>query len=80
MVPAAAGGQGTCAYGAPGSKSMQVSTGQMHVLHEPGEPQLADLGTKPLPRQRLQEDSDRKVKTLTTETEVKDPLPVESSI
>ena len=103
----------------------QVSTGQMRVLHEPGETQLADLGTKPLPRQRLQElvalwrlkDSDRKVRTLTTETaqaqlpqssttglaglvtkllllaqglcgvaessrvgEVKDPLPVESSI
>ena len=54
----------------------QVSTGQMRVLHEPGETQLADLGTKPLPRQRLQElvalwrlkDSDRKVRTLTTET------------
>ena len=102
----------------------QVSTGQMRV-HEPGETQLADLGTKPLPRQRLQElvalwrlkDPDRKVRTLTTETaqaqlpqscatglaglvtkllllaqglcgvaessrvgEVKDPLPVESSI
>ena len=53
-----------------------VSTGQMRVLHEPGEAQLADLGTKPLPRQRLQElvalwrlkDSDRKVATLTAET------------
>ena len=54
----------------------QVSTGQMRVLHEPEETQLADLGTKPLPRQRLQElvalwrlkDSDRKVATLTAET------------
>ena len=42
----------------------------------PGETQLADLGTKPLPRQRVQElvalwrlkDADRKVRTLTTET------------
>ena len=54
----------------------QVSTGQMRVLHEVGETQLADLATKPLPRQRPQElvalwrlkDSDRKVRTLTTET------------
>ena len=33
----------------------QVSTGQMSVVHEPGETQVADVGTKPLPRQRLQE-------------------------
>ena len=54
----------------------QVSTGQVRVLYEPGETQLADLGTKPLPRQRLQElvalwrlkDSDHKVATLTAET------------
>ena len=97
----------------------------MRVLHEPGETQLADLGAKLLPRQRLQEpvtlwrlkDSDWKVRTLAAETvqvqlpqssatglaglvtkllllaqglwgvaesskvgEVKDPLPVESSM
>ena len=57
----------------------QVSTGQMRVLHEQGETQLADLGTKPLPRQRLQElvalwrlkDLDRKVRTLTPTAAVK---------
>ena len=101
----------------------QVSTGQMSLLHETDEMQLADLGT--LLRQRFEElvtlrklkDSNRKVATLAVETaqarpqqssatslaglvtkllllaqgfcgvaensregEVKDPLPVESSI
>ena len=32
----------------------QLSTGQIRVLHEAGKTQLADLGTKPLSRQRLQ--------------------------
>ena len=104
----------------------QVSTGQMSVVHEPGESQLADLCTKPMPKARLKElvalwklkdVPDRKVAALTvegapsrvqqsspsgfaglatklllivqslcgvvegtTEGEVKDPLPVETSI
>ena len=33
----------------------QVSQGLMKVVHEPGEVQLADIGTKPLPKARLQE-------------------------
>ena len=33
----------------------QVSQGLMKVVHEPGESQLADIGTKPLPKARLQE-------------------------
>ena len=44
----------------------------MKVVHEPGESQLADIGTKPLPKARLQElvalwslkDPDRKVAAL----------------
>ena len=74
MVPAAAGGQGTCAYGVPqraGVYRPNARTGR--ALRET---QLADLGTKPLPRQHLQElvalwrlkDSNRKVATLRAET------------
>ena len=53
----------------------QVSQGLMKVVHEPGESQLADIGTKPLPKARLQElvalwnlkDPDRKVAALSVE-------------
>ena len=52
-----------------------MSTGQRSVLHESGEMQMADLGAKPLPRQRLQElvllwklkDTNRKVAIITVE-------------
>ena len=33
----------------------QIAQGLLTVVHEPGETQLADLGTKPLPKQRLKD-------------------------
>ena len=55
----------------------RIRSGEVLIQHEPGITQLADIGTKPLPRQRLEELCERAVPRLVgteVQTDVTGPI------